>query len=73
MKKVEFYCDCCGKKVNNDDDLIPINVFSQFKHMQDDSNPYDIMDLCADCENKIEDAIYSKFHEIKNKSIISNK
>jgi hypothetical protein len=65
MKKVEFFCDCCGKKVAKEDDLEPIEVYSTFRHAQDDPNPYDLVDICKDCKNKIETVIHDKFYELK--------
>lgn len=64
MKKVNYYCDCCGREVSNESDLTLIEIFSDFKHMQDNPHPYDLKDLCKKCQNEIKQAIYDKFHEI---------
>lgn len=57
MKKVNYYCDCCGKEVSSQEELTNRSIHSDFKHMQDNPCPYDVLEICKDCNGRIEDAI----------------
>ena len=67
MKIIQCYCDCCGKRVIDEDDLEKMTIHSSFKVMQDNSYPYDNVEICKDCVEKIDKIIEDTFKKIKYK------
>lgn len=67
MKKIEYYCDCCGEKVNNEKDLKNVEIYDRFKWAQGDDYTYSTKEVCNKCNDILDDVLFKKFYEIKNK------
>lgn len=65
MKQTKYFCDCCGKEVESENDLETFGVREiNLSKGEDDIILYDI---CKECEDKLEEAMCKEFHRISRK------
>ena len=57
MRVVKYYCDCCKKEVESQEELFSITRYSDFKAMQDNDYPYENLEICQVCKNKVDKSL----------------
>lgn len=62
MKKIQYFCDCCGREAADIKDLILVEI-SELRYGADRPEPLQFLkyDLCDDCHGKFIDAAGNYF------------
>lgn len=47
---IKYYCDICGRKIKNDDNVITVNIARKPKAFEYE---YENKLICTDCESKL--------------------
>lgn len=73
MKKVIYYCDICGKEINDPSEDPCINVTIEQVHNWDVALPraklYTNLNICDKCGKEVIQSIYTKIEDYRTKKL----
>ena len=66
VKIVKYYCDCCEREVESENDLYKQNVLDNMIYTDDGSKAIIQYDICIDCLYDLSEKFFKYRHSKKN-------